>query len=266
MADTEIESFLIKFKQLCNAGINATFNVNSLNGKAIVTLHADLGSLHKPNYVPQTPLKQRSPAYSRRLARRQAMRQSADNLNIDSAEAELASQEMDITDVEAVKPTNVDMIVKPYSVDKAVKPSSVDMAEKPDKVTIDANVELRGKAGQAHSTGESKDMCNDKVEEEFQDYAEEVDVEEQRRDKLVEDVVISKVTIEAIEYAVDVEKEIRDKFGAIGVTVKNIRLKSDKRGMFQTSLVNISAVNLNKIWGRRLGLKNCSVIEFKKPD
>ena len=65
MADSEIDSFFTKFKYLCCSGVNASLNV---------TLHAEGGFIGPP--IPQTPVKQRSPAYGRRLARRQTKRQN----------------------------------------------------------------------------------------------------------------------------------------------------------------------------------------------
>ena len=52
------------------------------------------------------------------------------------------------------------------------------------------------------------------------------------------------------------------KFEAIGVTVKVMNTKSTAFGKFSGSVVEISPVNLNTIWGRRLGLENCSIIAF----
>ena len=79
MADSEIESFLTKFKHLCSAGINASLNLSCAHGKAIVTLHAEIGMISSPSKVSLTPpSKHRSPAYHRRIARRQAMRQATD--------------------------------------------------------------------------------------------------------------------------------------------------------------------------------------------
>ena len=87
MADTEIDSFLTKFKYVCSEGINASLNITSSNGKAIVTLHAEIGAIGAPK-SPKTPLKHRSPAYYRRIARRQAMRQTVDeNHSVEAGEA-----------------------------------------------------------------------------------------------------------------------------------------------------------------------------------
>ena len=42
-------------------------------------------------------------------------------------------------------------------------------------------------------------------------------------------------------------------------------MTTDTGGKFEMSLVDITPVNLNKIWGRRLGLDNCSIIAYEKP-
>ena len=68
---------------------------------------------------------------------------------------------------------------------------------------------------------------------------------------------------EPIEKKSDVEAEIREKFANIGVEVREMKTKSTYRGEFDKSLVEISQVNLKLIWGRRLGLKNCSVIAYE---
>ena len=59
-----------------------------------------------------------------------------------------------------------------------------------------------------------------------------------------------------------IEKEIRQKFEEIGVTVIAIETKRSYLGEFKGSIVNTSLVNLNRIWGRRLGIANCSIIDF----
>ena len=105
MADAEIDSFLTKFKYLCSEGINASLNITSSNGKAIVTLHAEIGAIGAPK-SPKTPVKHRSPAYNRRIARRQAMRQTSDENHL--VEAGEASTEFGTVTVnEALKPVMV---------------------------------------------------------------------------------------------------------------------------------------------------------------
>ena len=90
----------------------------------------------------------------------------------------------------------------------------------------------------------------------------EVDEAELARDILVEKVLVYPVT-EPIEKKADVEQEVRERFSEIGVEVKQMDTKITFRGEFKGSVVTISPVNLNRIWGRRLNLKNCSVIHYK---
>ena len=78
MAVSEIDTFYFKFKNLCVAGINATLTLHSEEGRAQVTLNADLGHL-RPGVGPkQQPHGRNGPARVRRRARRAAARQSAD--------------------------------------------------------------------------------------------------------------------------------------------------------------------------------------------
>ena len=92
-------------------------------------------------------------------------------------------------------------------------------------------------------------------------FSPENDDEDKRvRNKDVEKITVYAVT-EPIEKKADVEREIIEKFNEIGVDVKSMRTKSNYKGMFEGSLLEISPINLNRIWGRRLGLNNCAVIE-----
>ena len=74
----------------------------------------------------------------------------------------------------------------------------------------------------------------------------------------LEEAIVCSVT-KPIEKEKDVEQEIIRKFGEIGVAVKEMKTFSDYRGNFDKSRVIVSPVNLKSIWGRRLGLNNCSV-------
>ena len=89
MACTELDSFLLKFKHLQFAGIEATLTVESKNGEAFVTLKAGLGYLQPPIGFPPPPeyhgrprRVNRGPAYFRRQERRKAARvEAADQEN-----------------------------------------------------------------------------------------------------------------------------------------------------------------------------------------
>ena len=79
MASVELDSFFQKFRCLVNDGVNATFNVQCENGKAVVSITAEIG-LHinqhpfqYPSYADATRQYSgsgRSPSYFRRQARR----------------------------------------------------------------------------------------------------------------------------------------------------------------------------------------------------
>ena len=100
MALMEIDSFLTKFKNLWHAGYKASFNLKSENGKAIVTLTADLGyAPPPPAYRPpvQRP-RHRGTAYQRRQERR---RQAASTC---SAAVEEESKQENISTVINVVP------------------------------------------------------------------------------------------------------------------------------------------------------------------
>ena len=77
MAHFEIDSFVVKFKHLCHAGIKASLTLEAENGETVVSLKAGLGHLNAPFAVPsphgyghRLPNRQRGPAYQRRQERR----------------------------------------------------------------------------------------------------------------------------------------------------------------------------------------------------
>ena len=64
MASYEIDSFVRKFKALCQAGRSASLNLSSCDGKASLNLRVDLGALHDgphhpPNHSRNGPPRQR---------------------------------------------------------------------------------------------------------------------------------------------------------------------------------------------------------------
>ena len=61
----------------------------------------------------------------------------------------------------------------------------------------------------------------------------------------------------------EVKKEVKERFYSIGVEIQDMYIKEDRLGKFDRSLVKITPVNLRRIWGRRLGLQNCAVVEHK---
>ena len=55
---------------------------------------------------------------------------------------------------------------------------------------------------------------------------------------------------------------IKEKFEKIGVGVLSIETRRSIFGEYKCSIVETSPVNLNLIWGRRLGIPDCSIIAF----
>ena len=84
----EIDSFILKFKNLQYAGLKATLTLEAENGKALVSLKAELGYLSPPpdHLLPTRPgytaapivaRLHRSPSYFRRQERRRQAAQAA---------------------------------------------------------------------------------------------------------------------------------------------------------------------------------------------
>ena len=80
----EIDSFILKFKNLQYAGQKAILTLEAENGKAIVSLKAELGCLSPPDHLlPTRPgytaaaRLHRSPSYFRRQERRRQAAQAA---------------------------------------------------------------------------------------------------------------------------------------------------------------------------------------------
>ena len=95
MANSEIDSFVGKFKTLCQAGRNASLTLSSNAGKAVMNLCLDFGVLRlQDDSPPQHPSHQtrNGPSQQRRRERRAAARQSA----AEQAEASLSSEEKDV--------------------------------------------------------------------------------------------------------------------------------------------------------------------------
>ena len=101
----ELISFLTKFKQLCNAGLKASLQLNCEDRKTLVTLEVALGPLQSTVNSPpaaSSTFKQRrkrSPAYFRRQElRRNAVKQPTIN-DVIIAAVEVADEE-NSTDLE----------------------------------------------------------------------------------------------------------------------------------------------------------------------
>ena len=68
MAMMELDSFVVKFKQLCANWLSASLNIETLDGSTTVCLKADLGKAVEAN---SSVGKQRSPSYFWRKFQRQ---------------------------------------------------------------------------------------------------------------------------------------------------------------------------------------------------
>ena len=236
--DPEIASFVMKFQNLCHAGKSANLSLSSKTGKVSVNLSVEIGGLRPPPHVPlhHVPPPPLIPQWHRNRpsrVRRQQKRAEARRLFAEEARKELSAEEVEILEQ-----------AEHAELGKALK------LNEEAKETVNVYSEV------------NDEICSDNAYHEPVVETEEVDEDELARDKNVEKVIVYAVT-EPIEKKVDVEQEIREKFAAIGVKVKAIKTKTDYNGLYEKSLVDISGVNLNLIWGRRLGLNNCSVIAYE---
>ena len=255
MATDEVENFVRKFKMLKDSGYDTTLTLESKLGEVFVTLNCKVGRTTPP---PQTPPmlpsspRYRSPSYFRRLARRKAAAESEKTV-MDLKAEEVLVNNGDLNDDAADPPSNVyeEVLIT------AVKPS----------VTAGTVATSEGEVN-AHQTNISADqsstsgLCNEAFLEN-----EEIDSHEVELDKLVDEVIVYAVPPSDIRKPIqdvkEVEAEVMERFAAIGSRVEDIRHRTN-RGIYESSLVKIKPpINLKKIWGRRLGLQSCAVIEYK---
>ena len=106
MAYQEIDSFVNKFKALCQGGRNASLTMSSKAGKAMINLRLDLGVLPQqdpqPHHPPTHP--RNGPAQQRRRERRAADRQAA----AVQAETALTTEEREVLDLADIAKQNED--------------------------------------------------------------------------------------------------------------------------------------------------------------
>ena len=121
MDRAEIDSFVNKFKALCDAGYNASLNLESKLGEVFVNLSCKVGRTTPPPFTPPAPTpvdavsKYRSPSYYRRQARHKATRDTdvmkvkeCKNLVAEEVSVTLSQEEYDITNNETVVKDNAD--------------------------------------------------------------------------------------------------------------------------------------------------------------
>ena len=227
MADVEINSFVVKFKELRSAGFEACLSLESKLGEVNISLNCKVGRNAPPPVSPsQSFLCRRSPSYHRRLERRKAERES-NGLHVNSPillEAEEAMQEP-VTKVDEKSDSSV--------VEDKCSVRTAEVAGEDGSTAKDENL--------AEGVGVSQEEL-DAIERREQEVIEK---EEAALNKVVERIIVSSVT-KPIEKKEKVEEEIKVKLGSLGVKVKEM-MTTDIYGMFEMSLVDITAVNLNKL-------------------
>ena len=98
MASLEIDSFVRKFKALCEGGRNANLTLSSKAGKASVNLRVDLGVLQQQDlqhHHPPPKPSRNGPAQKRRRERRAAARKAA----AEEAESALSPEELEVLEL-----------------------------------------------------------------------------------------------------------------------------------------------------------------------
>ena len=128
-----------------------------------------------------------------------------------------------------------------------------------DVKATDANHSDKKENKEAEEAVQAFEVSDEACEEEVE--YQEIDAAEEARNKIVEKVLVYSVSDPEAKKDL-IEQEIKDKFESIGVIVKKMQTRATTFGHFNASIVDISPVNLNKIWGRRLGLKSCSIIGY----
>ena len=94
MASYEIDSFVRKFKALCQAGRSASLNLSSNAGKASLNLRVDLGALHDgPHHPPNHS--RNGPSRQRRREKRAAARV----VDAEEAVAALSVEEREVLEI-----------------------------------------------------------------------------------------------------------------------------------------------------------------------
>ena len=231
MAGVEIDSFVKKFKSLFSAGHYATLNLDSKLGEVEINLSCKVGrSTPPPSCTPFTTFgfgpKYRSHSYYRRQERRKADRNFQHDTVVDAS--------------------------SPIVEDKTVIEKDIIEAE-----TVSDDSSISEKKNVEEQVG---DICEDVAEEI------DVDQDELARDKIINEILVYYVggATPADEKEV-VEQEIVEKLSEIGISVESMKTFSTFNGKYDQSRVKTSRVNLKDIWGRRLGLKNCAVIEYRHP-
>ena len=78
---------------------------------------------------------------------------------------------------------------------------------------------------------------------------------------MVNKVIIDRVSKIRLEKHL-IQDEIETKFKEIGVIIRKLNFLGNIDRYFEACIADISPVSLKKIWGRRLGISNCSIISY----
>ena len=259
--DPELASFVLKFQDICSSGKNATLSFSSICGKAFANLSVEIGNVQSPPKIPcvtspSLNINHVNPSRKRRMHRRAESRR----IFAEEAKQDLSVEELNVLDAaeKAVVDDNVTEVQESLLVNE-----DIDMTQN-ETSNPDDSMHIR------NDRANNSDINNETNNENEECYTEEVDQHELELDKIVTEVVIYAVPPSDIrktmQDAAEVEVEIREKFCSIGVEVQDMLIKADRIGKFDRRLVKVTPVNLRRIWGRRLGLQNCAVVENKKQD
>ena len=151
MADSEIDSFLQKFKLLRGAGIEASLNFTTKLGEVWITLNCKVGRnvpppQSKPAAVAAVSKKYRSPSYYRRQVRRKAERDANSQSSKEDSLAEQANEHesADETETSEDEIDNSAQVTKDGNVSAGVKQESEvnDRSEDDDEVLQKPNEDL----------------------------------------------------------------------------------------------------------------------------
>ena len=238
MAATELDFALAsfwEFARIWKAGKHGKLVLTCTDGQGEVQLVAGLGAAdehHLPHHVQRSQnRRKKTPSQLRREERRRNERK-VEQVRKDAEAVEITVDDQTNLNIEADKASNV----KTVAGKQDTETKTLNLAEIAQEVT--------------------DEICPDG---DFD--PEDVDPFEVARDRLIGKALVCPVGFSSVAKDV-IENEIRQKFEEIGVNVIKIETKRSYLGEFKGSIVTTSLVNLNKIWGRRLGITDCSIIAF----
>ena len=279
-----MNSFVGKFVRLWQSGYNATLSFESKSGETEVQLKVGLGKLPPvPHQTNQTNFHHQrirvpGPSRQRRQQRRAEERKAAEQAT-KSAVSEEANVNEDTHDEEAEEATNESEIDPCIPGNIKIVPSEKIAVKAVDSDDFtcdlcDSNfknlTELKTHEVRKHKAALSSPIPQlDGFTDASQESNDEIDNgsepnendNEKKIDRIVNKVLIAHVTKSKVCNQ-EIENEVKTKFGEIGVNVLNLKFVDAKDGAFNFCIADISPVNLNKIWDRRLGVTNCSLISY----